>query len=313
MNLPEELQLAIDAMAQHSSALKKAREALTLNYKEGKVSPFSDEAKRIAYLGARMPATFAAVRKALENLPFQPTHLLDLGAGPGTASWAAATSFPDLKQLTLIEKSPEAIQLGKQLASASSHPALQNGRWICQTLAEPIPQADVAILSYVLNEVSDPVSVIERAWNAVDVLVVIEPGTPKGFHLIRKLRQRLIDLKAYLVAPCPHALTCPIQGSDWCHFSARVERTRLHRLLKDGSLGHEDEKFSYLIASKSPVLTSGHRIIRHPLKQSGHVKLTLCTERGEIEEETITRSNKKFYKQARHAQWGDSFSSVDNL
>lgn len=307
MNLPEELQLAIDAIAQHSPALRKAREALTLNYREGGVSPFNDEGKRIAYLGARMPATYAAVRKVLENLPFQPNHLLDLGAGPGTASWAATDLFPDLKRLTLIEKSPDAVQLGKQLAQSSSHPALQNGRWICQSLAEPIPKADVAVLSYVLNEVSDPGSVIEKCWNAVDLLVVIEPGTPKGFQLIRKLRQQLIDLKAHLVAPCPHAFACPIQGSDWCHFSARVERTRLHRLLKEGSLGYEDEKFSYVIASKSPVSIFQNRILRHPLKHSGHVKLTLCTERGTIEEKTVTRSDKKLYKQARDAEWGDPF------
>lgn len=303
MQLPEELQSAIDQIVQKTSptALRKARESLTQDYREGRASIFTDEAKRLAYLGARMPATFAAVHKALQNLPFLPEHLLDLGAGPGTASWVAAELFPSLKKVTLVEKSPEAIALGKILAEA--HPLLQHSTWLQQPLSDPLPKADAAILSYVLNELSDPHSLIQRCWEAVPLLILVEPGTPKGFQLIRKIRQQLIDLKAHLIAPCPHASACPIQGSDWCHFSARVERTRLHRLLKDGSLGYEDEKFSYLIAAKTPAQPFGSRIIRHPQKQSGHVCLTLCT--GKIEEKTVARSDKAFYRKARDAEWGD--------
>ncbi len=165
--------------------------------------------------------------------------------------------------------------------------------------------ADVAILSYVLNEVGEPEKIIEKCWQAVSTLIIIEPGTPKGFHIIRKIRQQLIDLKAHLIAPCPHSLACPIQGTDWCHFSARVERTRLHRLLKEGSLGHEDEKFSYLVASKIPGTPFSGRVVRHPLKQSGHVRLRLCTDQGKLEEKVITRSDKEAYRKARDVEWGD--------
>lgn len=303
MQLPEELQSAIDSIAQHSPALRKAREELTQAYLEGRSSPFESEAKRLAYLGARMPATYAAIYKVLQNLPpFD--HLLDLGAGPGTASWAAVELFPHLKKITLLEKSPEAIALGQTLAQSSSHAALRQAEWLQQSVTDPIPSADVAVLSYVLNEVGDPASVIERCWKSVPCLVIIEPGTPKGFHLIRKIRQQLIDLQAHILAPCPHALTCPIQGNDWCHFSARVERTRLHRLLKEGSLGYEDEKFSYLIASKTPGAPFAGRIVRHPIKQSGYVRLSLCTERGRLEEKVVTRKDKASYRKARDAEWG---------
>jgi ribosomal protein RSM22 (predicted rRNA methylase) len=301
MQLPEELQSAIDLIVQNSTALRKARESLTQDYREGRSSPFSDEAKRLAYLGARMPATYAAVYKALQNLPQITGHLLDLGAGPGTASWAAAELFPSITGFTLIEKSGDAIVLGQTLAK--SHPALKNANWVQQALSAPLPKADAAILSYVLNELADPAELIRRCWDAVPLLIIIEPGTPRGFGIIRKVRQQLIDLKAHLIAPCPHASACPIQGNDWCHFSARVERTRLHRLLKDGSLGHEDEKFSYLIASKTPGIPFSARILRHPMKQSGHVRLTLCT--GKIEEKIVTKKDKESYRKARDAEWGD--------
>lgn len=306
MILPEELQTAIDRIVQHSPSLQKARETLTRGYKEGRASNFSDEATRLAYLGARMPATYAAVHKVLQaSPPFE--HLLDLGAGPGTASWAAADLIPTLNKITLVEKSREAITLGKTLAESSSHPALKHAEWIHQTLNQPIPKADAAILSYVLNEIEDPKTLIDRCWQSVACLIIIEPGTPKGFSIIRKVRQQLIELGAHILAPCPHAQACPIQGSDWCHFSARIERTRLHRLLKDGSLGYEDEKFSYLVASKTAKGSFKSRIIRHPLRQSGYVKFLLCTDEGKLEEKTVTRSNKELYRVARDAEWGDSF------
>lgn len=304
MQLPEALQSAIDQILENTpqAVLRKARESLSQDYREGRTSPFADEAKRLAYLGARMPATYAAVRKVLENISLSGS-VLDMGAGPGTASWAAADLFPALEKITLIEKSSEAIALGKTLAA--SHPVLQKASWIHQSIGEPIPKADAAILSYVLSELSEPMVVVEACWEAVPLLILIEPGTPKAFQLMRKIRERLIDLKAYIVAPCPHALGCPIQGADWCHFAARVERTRLHRLLKEGSLGYEDEKFSYLIASKTPALPVSNRILRHPLKQSGHVRLTVCTDSGKIEEKTISRKHKELYRQARDSNWGN--------
>jgi len=305
MQLPEELQSAIDRILENSppTALRKARESLSQDYREGRISPFADEAKRLAYLGARMPATYAAVRKVLGNVQLS-GRILDLGAGPGTASWAAADLFSEIEQFTLVEKSSEAISLGKSLAE--NHPALGKASWIHQSLTDPIPKANAAILSYVIGELNDPMAILEKCWEAAPLLIVIEPGTPKAFQLMRKVRQRFIDLKAQILAPCPHALSCPIQGNDWCHFAARVERTRLHRLLKEGSLGYEDEKFCYLILSKTSASPYSNRIIRHPLKQSGHVRLTVCTDQGKIEEKTISKKNKEFYRAARDSEWGDS-------
>ncbi|MBU6446888.1 MAG: methyltransferase, partial [Verrucomicrobia bacterium] len=267
MQLPLELQLAVETFFDKVSAtlLRKARESLTSTYREGGVSPFDDEAHRLAYLAVRLPATFAAVRKALQQVHLQGT-LLDLGAGFGAASWAALDLFP-LERATLIEQNAKAIELGKKLAEA--HPTLKQSAWIQQTLDAPLPKADTGILSYVLSELQSPEKVVEHCWNAVHTLIIVEPGTPKAFQTLKKVREQLIGLKAHILAPCPHALKCP---NDWCHFAARVERSRLHRLLKEGSLNFEDEKFCYLIASKSPATSAPNRIVRHPVKHPGFVR-----------------------------------------
>ncbi len=165
-----------------------------------------------------------------------------------------------------------------------------DAEWIHQSLEEThMPSSELAILSYVLNELSNPEALIEKCWNQTSLLVIVEPGTPKNFQMIRKIRQKLIDLGAHIAAPCPHALNCP---NNWCHFSARLERSRLHRLLKEGTLGHEDEKFSYLIAAKTPFPKFRSRILRHPLKQSGHARLSLCSDNGNLEEKNCNAKGK---------------------
>jgi len=63
-------------------------------------------------------------------------------------------------------------------------------------------------------------------------------------------------------------------------FSQRLQRTAEHRQLKGGSLGYEDEKFSYLIASRAALNPASARIVRHPRKHIGFLHLNLCTPAG---------------------------------
>ena len=93
---------------------------------------------------------------------------------------------------------------------------------------------------------------------------------------------------------------------DWCHFSQRLGRTALHRRLKSGELGYEDEKFSYVVASKLPVCKAAARIVRHPTVRKGHLELQLCAPGG-LRKETVTRSQGEKYKQARKAKWGEEW------
>ena len=59
-----------------------------------------------------MPATYAAVTASLNALveirpDFAPKTLLDVGAGPGTATWAAGEAFPSLQDFTLLDANDE--------------------------------------------------------------------------------------------------------------------------------------------------------------------------------------------------------------
>ncbi len=321
MTYPDFLQERIDEILKKipPSNLRLARELLTTAYREKNSSEsiFANDATKLAYLAARFPATYAAVSYVLRELSRQRPDLkcdtlLDLGAGPGTASCAALEIFPHIKKTVLIEKSPHAISLGKQLFLETPH------EWICEDLKEKkeFPKANLAILSYSLGEIKPFTKLLNHLWDSeIDTIAIIEPGTPSGYQTILEARDFFIKKEGQIIAPCPHANVCPLKKGDWCHFSVRLERTKLHRFLKEGSLGFEDEKFSYLIVSKiKKQVPKFSRILRHPQKGSGHVRLMLCTEKGTQEEKIISRKDKDLYKLSRDSEWGDALNdSVENV
>lgn len=302
------------------SHLKKARESLTNRYRDAKTRQAitKDQKKwmesteqKISYIATRMPATYSAVEFVLEKLKQkisneQINSVLDLGAGPGTASWACSSVFPEIQNITLIEQDQELIEIGQRLALHSNHSHLQKSVWKQQNLLhlEPLPH-DIAILSYALGELSQISEVLQASWNSAEkFLVIIEPGSQKGFSTILQAREELLKLEGNLILPCPHSNKCPIAAGDWCHFTKRVERSRMHQKCKGGTLGYEDEKFSYCVFAKSPLSAAPNRIIAHPQKRSGHVHLRLCTPDG-IQNTIFSRRDKGKYKIATDCQWGD--------
>ena len=93
----------------------------------------------------------------------------------------------------------------------------------------PAVATDPARLRQQLGEMSAGVAL--RLWQAARIaLVIVEPGTPKGFALIRAIRDELLVAGAPIAAPCPGPVPCPMAGADWCHFAARVERSSLRHV-----------------------------------------------------------------------------------
>jgi len=320
MRLPAELQDAIqrETGKVDRRKLAQATAQLTEHYKAADFSTpaVATEAHRAAYLAVRLRATYAAICRVFAEIKLcapqaEIASLLDLGAGPGTTLFAATEQFPQLRQATLLESDSSWIALGKRLAEQSGSMVVQQAQWLKQDLRSGLAceKRDLVVISYTLGELPQVAAeaVLNKAWKcAGKFLVLIEPGTRRGFAAINAARSSLIANGAAILAPCPHHLVCPMAAAgDWCHFSQRVERTSQHRQLKGGALGYEDEKFSYLVAAKSSSPSAGARIVRHPGKHSGHVQLALCTAEGKIENRTITRSSKEAYKRARKAEWGD--------
>jgi len=243
MTLPDSLKNALELVLAKTpkASLAKASTELSSRYRnpERDKTPFfmTSDIHRMAYLAVRLPATFAVVRRVLleckSRLPhFSPLSLCDIGAGPGTASWAAIEVFSEITQVTLHEKDVSWLDLGRKLMENTSNSALNSAHWKATDLLHEtsFSASDLVILSYVVGElpVAAMTKLIDSAWaSATQVIAIIEPGTPHGFERIRMIRDQLINKGAFLVAPCPHHKACPMEKGDWCHFAERVERSSL--------------------------------------------------------------------------------------
>jgi ribosomal protein RSM22 (predicted rRNA methylase) len=317
MDLPASLRGAIDEALSGISAkdLARASERLTHRYR-GEVNDgtahLSDDMAARAYLAARMPATYAAIRAAMshtaEGLPqFEPRTLLDIGAGPGTAMWAAKDCWPAVDDAVLIEGSSAIRKWGESFSSLTG---ISTIAWragdITSSLAIEQPR-DLVTLAYVLCELPDSTraALIDRLWSlTASLLLIVEPGTPSGWQRILEARQSLITLGAHVAAPCPHHLRCPLSTPDWCHFAERLPRTRIHRLVKQADVPWEDEKYIYLSAARGPVDQSCARIIAQPRSSKARLDLKLCKSDGTSAHLFVTRRDPA-YKTARRRDWGE--------
>ncbi|MFF8829205.1 small ribosomal subunit Rsm22 family protein [Streptomyces sp. NPDC015131] len=276
-----------------------------------------DRADVAAYAAYRMPATFEAVRAALDALreaapEWVPATHTDLGGGTGAASWAVAEAWDGAARSTVLDWAEPALELGRELAAASGVPALKDAGWQRARIgtALRVEPSDLVTVSYVLNELTeqDRDAAVTEAARAARAVVIVEPGTPDGYARVIAARDRLIAAGLTVAAPCPHSGACPIEpGADWCHFAARVSRSSLHRQVKGGSLAYEDEKFAYVVATRFPVVPAPARVVRRPQIRKGQVLLELCAEDGGLRRDTVTKRHGALYRAARDASWGDAW------
>ncbi len=313
MQLPPEIKQAIDGIAQKfkPTDLRGAASAVSARYRDqaGRDVRIQSAEEACAYLVTRFPATFAAAVSALRNLEAMPQSVLDIGAGPGTVALAAVTLWPEIQDITLVEPNRYLRDAGRALFTELG--LAERVTWIegdVRTVKD-LPQADLVVAGYVMNEVlragDHTEAVADKLWAAArQSLVLIEPGTPAGYQIILGFRTALLQAGAQMAAPCPHVAACPLIGKSWCHFAVRVERSKLHRMVKEGAdLGYEDEKFSYLAVSREAQALPEARVIGHPTGTK-IVQIPACLASGAAETLQISRSHPGF-KAARKAEWGD--------
>lgn len=323
IDLPRDLQAAIDdELSSFSSRTLAAKaEGLSKRYRGawpagGNDTKFLQSQGDIAaYIAFRLPATFAAVFAALSQVRdgrpgWTPETVADIGAGPGTAMWAASTIWLAIRSITLLEREDGMIALGKRIALYSSAAPVRNAEWLKADIsgAWDMEPHDLVVAGYVLGELPDDraAALIRKLWSVTSeegTLAIVEPGTPAGFGRIKQVRDQVLSEGAHVVAPCPHDKPCPMGDNDWCHFAQRVSRSRIHKQVKAGDLPYEDEKFSFIAVSRVQGATIPGRVIRHPQVRPGHIHFEACTTEG-LATTVVTRRDRERFRRARDARWG---------
>jgi len=320
--LPDEfiaqIKQALPLSGSCSSGTKEAYADLTERYSTSNASGFNSKAEMAAYIEARLPATFSVINHILtsEIAADAPIHsVLDLGAGPGTATLAALNHFPLLKA-TLVEQTPEFMSAAKMVLT----PTYPNTSFTysCESVHHAnFQKVDLVLLSYLMTEMHErqALRLYEASLNATQVFnLVILPGTPTAFKLLLLLRDQAISLGYTIVAPCPHAMICQMtkKTDQWCHFRQRLTRSSAHQIIKKGSVGYEDEPYSYLLVtpgnsdySVDKKIITKNRVINTPRHRPGHIYIDVCTKSGPIETQCVTKKDKNDFKMAKDLKWGD--------
>ena len=316
-DLPAELKSALDARLHGLSRNDAAERAAIISrtYRDGGNSgAIRTETDALAYALARMPATYAAVTASLNALreivpQFAPASLLDIGAGPGTATWAATEAFPSLKTLMLVDANPALRALALDLGRGSTRLRdIQYQRGEARAALADVEAADLVVASYMIGEIGDAErrALADLMWTKTrDTLLIVEPGTPAGYGRIIALREQLIAAGAHVVAPCPHDGKCPLTSPDWCHFTQRLPRSRAHKQIKGAELPFEDEKFAYVALARAPATRHPARVLAQPVVTKIEVTAKLCTPGG-LAIAKVSRRAKPEFARARRWRWGDA-------
>ncbi|MGJ5203104.1 small ribosomal subunit Rsm22 family protein [Bradyrhizobium sp. HKCCYLR20261] len=317
-DLPAALKASLEArlhgLSRQDAAARAAR--ISDTYRSGGNSgAITTDADAIAYATVRMPATYAAVAASLNALmqaspEFAPSSLLDVGAGPGTASFAAAEAFSSLTSVNAIDANPALRTLALSLAEDGLRSRdMTYALGAARGLLDRAESADLVIASYMINELSDVerTAVIDLLWEKTNqTLLIVEPGTPAGYQRIIAARDQLIATGAHVAAPCPHAAACPLIAPDWCHFVQRLARSRAHRELKGADVPFEDEKFSFIALTRQPAThRPAARVLAPPMVTKIATTAKLCLADGTAASISIPRRDKPAFAAARRWDWGD--------
>ena len=318
--LPAALAAAVSARVR-PEMLGAAAARLSVGYRANLTSrqAVPDAAGVAAYAASRMPATYAAVTAAFDRLAaarpdFAPETVLDLGAGPGTASWAAATLWPSVASITMVEASADFRLLAADLAHAGpaalERADIRRGD-LAQLSSLPDGPFDLAVVAYALTELELAAAerLVADLVGRAGRVVIVEPGTPRDHGRLMMARQAALKAGARVVAPCPHAGPCPLPPDDWCHTSVRVERSRAHMRLKGGTVPFEDERYAYLVLEPKTLAAdedeNGGRILRPPRPSKHEIAFSLCRADGTLGEARVASRDRAAFKRAGKLDWGD--------
>ena len=277
----------------------------------------NDHSIAALYMIARGRSIIGVMKKIIsQNLEVfhDVESVVDFGGGPGTFLFALS-KFKTVNKYSNVERSDAFIGIMNVLVEeflSSSTTNTHVDSISCNYLklgSRDIPTSDLCVFSYTLCECDDSLVCLSDLVERSNMVLIIEPGTPSGFKNIIQARDILIEKGFGTIAPCTVSDgSCPLSDSesDWCHFVERVDRSRIQRHLKNGVLGYEYEKYSYLLMSKHPIHTNGKRIISRPDYTKHSVSFDICSE--ERSHVVVTkRENKDKFKILRKSIRGDLY------
>ena len=195
------------------------------------------------HLPIHLPETFWILDQAFSKggLP-RIEKVLDLGAGPGTATlslllWLKAKELRDVKEITLVDQSGRALDAAETLVKTiSPEPKINRVRAYFDGLdARTITgDMDFVICSHVLNEFGNGPRYRERKYEFIKksmkalksgrTAIFIEPPLREPTLDIMWIRDQIVQENEFTIkAPCPKGIvqcTMAAERLGWCYAQA---------------------------------------------------------------------------------------------
>src|SRR5262249_6554564 len=149
--------------------------AISATYRSGGGSSvIGDAGGALAYALVRMPATYAAIAACLQEIAqidpdYAPVSLLDVGAGPGTVTWAAADALTSITDFAALDATPALRALALELMKDDARfAALRYESGDARKALATAPGADLVIASYLIGELPEreQAGFAETLWTA---------------------------------------------------------------------------------------------------------------------------------------------------
>ena len=271
-------------------------------------------ADALAYLGLRFPATYAQIYSALfqvhERAPdWKPMSVLDLGCGPGTGIWAATAIWPTIQTAVGLDQDKNLLSLAEEIR----HGVGNKVTWITSTIAHwihTLEAYDLIIVANVLNEL--PKGIKDDLFDALKkncrgIVLMLEPGTPRGFGIIQSAAEKVSPLIA------PYIQNTFIKSDEyWIHFPQRFTRPEFQRRIRQSmrqsnlmASDWEETKFSYVAWGTVPVTkTFWGQAVGNVQKYRGYLTLPVLTAEG-IKTARVMKRHKAAYAAAKRIRWGE--------
>ncbi|KAF9970544.1 37S ribosomal protein S22 [Actinomortierella ambigua] len=277
-------------------------------------------------------ATYNVLAEVKKRVPdFHPRTFLDFGTGPGTAIWAAEQHWKGQMEYTGIDTSLPMLEIaGDVISSISDEDNLMN-RVSLKPFVSYGSQAskyDIVMSAFTLSEITSLSlrrSTLQNLWDSTnDMLILVDRGTPNGFRILAEAREQILGLDkdvfkpkpkydsmgniipeepmpwepAHVLAPCPHDGVCPLyatldKGSQWCHFSQKVERPDFLRRTKHTKENYEDSKYTYVVLRKGPRPSLSAEVMQHYQKRQQDAVAATLQEQQQLQDQEQEGGNKK--------------------
>jgi ribosomal protein RSM22 (predicted rRNA methylase) len=309
--------LSRNEMSALASDVIRLSRLLTSEREDLPAAYLKDEGLRNAYRAYFLPSNLSKIHTPLQELSLHPRELfsksklriLDIGAGPGTASLGVLTFFsqqewkkPQL-EFTAVDQVAGNLKIAEALFSSSGTThglavSLKTIRSDIEGMGNLLHgHFDVIILSNVMNElfvrddrktekrVSILNTILKRSLADDGSCIIIEPALRDTSREMLEVRDGLLENGFHVYSPCLFIGTCPALANpkDWCHEDVPWDPPQLVKELDKLTGLHKDSlKFSYIVlrrdglSLKDGSRENSFRVVSEPLVSKGKQEFYIC-------------------------------------